>query len=57
MPTYKILFTNGEKRELICKADEIVENDPRMIKFLRKDREILAMVPSEKILYIERLSD
>lgn len=55
MPTYKIVFTNGEKREMICKASHIDPTNVHMVRFEGQSGETVALIPSGNILYIKQV--
>ncbi len=50
MTTYRAVFINGEKRELIIDADRVVENKNTMMFY--KDKHVVAVIPRDKFLYI-----
>ena len=53
--TYRVVFANGEKRELLVDAEKAVEGNHTMI-FL-KEKHVVAAVPLEKLLYLVRVDD
>ena len=54
MPTYKVVFTNGEKRELIVKAAKLV-SVPGILKLVKDDGSLAAIVPTDKLLYVQEV--
>ncbi len=50
MSTYRIVFANGEKKELIVDADDFKETTSSTVFY--KDKHKVAAVPMDKILYI-----
>ena len=51
MPKYKVVFANGEKRDLIVKA-EIIHVRTSLLKFKTAGGDLVAVVPLEKVLYV-----
>ena len=53
MPTYQVVFTNGEKRDLTVKANSISVKDG-MLRFDRAGQanNAAAVVPAERVLYV-----
>ena len=50
---YKVVFTNGEKRELVVPAARVQpECDGRMIGFQSDASQQVALVPAERVLYV-----
>ena len=60
MPIYRIVFVNGEKRELEVEAYKIVGNNPDdkgdSYTFKSGNRSI-AVVPKSQVLYIEMVKE
>ena len=57
---YRIVFTNGEKRELVVEATKVLLEGPQAapcMVFYSDSREQVALVPVEKILYCIKNSD
>lgn len=52
MAKYRVVFTNGEKRELTVEADRIDADKPGVIRLLRAGGTIVAVAPTERVLYI-----
>ena len=60
MPTYRIVFANGEKRDLVCKASEIRPSStyPGMLRLVDdKEGRIVALAPLDKVLYVVDITD
>ena len=59
MPTYKVVFTNGEKRELVIKASRIDEKKPNLLRLMRDDNgsRVVATIPIDRVLYIVEVPD
>ncbi len=57
MPKYKVVFANGEKRNLTVKAEIISEAKPSLLKFKTADGDLVAIVPLEKILYVVEIKE
>ena len=56
MPKYKVVFANGEKRNLIVKA-EIIRVKTSLLKFKTADGDLVAIVPLEKVLYVVEIKE
>ena len=56
MPTYQVVFTNGEKRELTVQAAAIDCKTPGMI-ILNEQGRPKAVLPAERVLYIVRVDE
>ena len=54
MPTYKVVFRNGENRTLIVDAKSIGLPKDGVYRFLADDdeRRVMAVVPADQVLYI-----
>ena len=52
---YRVVFTNGEKRELYVSADNVVydKSSAPLVKLLKGAR-VVAYIPVDNILYIEK---
>ena len=60
MPTYRVVFANGEKRELIIKAHMVTGNNPddKGDSYTFRNGSIVrAVVPKSQVLYIEQVKD
>ena len=53
MSTYRVVFANGEKKELLVKADNFGERQSYMLFY--KGEVQVAAVPADKVLYIEKV--
>ena len=53
MPTYRIVFSNGEKKTLVVEAQNIDYSKPGFVG-LRADnnQRVVALIPTDKLLYI-----
>ena len=60
MPTYRVVFVNGEKRELEVEAHKVVGNRPEdkgdSYTFESGSRAV-AVVPKSQVLYIEMVTE
>ena len=52
MPKYKVVFANGEKRDLVVRAEIIREAKPSLLQFKTASGDLVAIVPLEKVLYV-----
>lgn len=54
MPTYRIVFRNGEKRNLVLEAEHIQLPKSGVYRFYADDdeRRLIAIVPESQVLYI-----
>ena len=54
MPTYRIVFRNGEKRELVLEAHSITPPAQGVYRLLADDdqRRTIAVIPADQVLYI-----
>ena len=54
MPTYRIVFRNGEKRELVIEAAQITNPKDGVYRLRANDSEkrLLAVIPADQVLYI-----
>lgn len=54
MPTYRVVFRNGEKRHLVIEAAQIAEPKNGIYKLRANDDEmrVLAVIPADQVLYI-----
>ena len=60
MPTYQVVFTNGEKRDLTVEANSIDYAQEGMIRFLRQGESKgtpVAVVPVDRVLYVIRTDE
>ncbi len=55
---YRVVFTNGEKRELIIEAESVgYESASSMMVFKDPAGHKIALVPVDRVLYIKSTSD
>ncbi|MYH36930.1 MAG: hypothetical protein F4160_13140 [Rhodospirillaceae bacterium] len=54
MPTYRIVFRNGEKRCLVVEAMSIKPPEKGVYRLLADDaqRRTIAVIPADQVLYI-----
>ena len=59
MTTYKVIFTNGEKRDLTVKASKIDHRSNTVLRFTRSDdgERTVAVVPMDRVLYVVEVLD
>ena len=53
MNTYRVVFTNGEERELIVEADTFSEYGNQVVFY--KGKQLVAAVSRDKFLYTEKI--
>ena len=53
MNTYRVVFTNGEERELIVEADTFSEHENQVVFY--KGKQPVAAVSRDKFLYTEKV--
>ena len=53
MHTYRVVFTNGEERELIVEADTFSEHENQVVFY--KGKQPVAAVSRDKFLYTEKV--
>ena len=56
MSNYRVVFVNGEKRELVIEADAIVQNGGSLVQLMKSGKPVAA-IPLERVLFIERIDD
>ena len=55
MPSYRVVFKNGEKEKFVCTCATIrVEN--HVMTFYDDARQIVALIPEDNVLYIKQVS-
>lgn len=60
MPTYKVVFTNGEKKELeVCARTINPDSTQGVVKFVKDSSKTAyaAVVPLDRILYIVEVDE
>jgi len=57
MSKYRVVFTNGEKRELTVEADRIDSEKQGVVRLLKAGGTTVAVVPTERVLYIVEAED
>ena len=59
MPTFRIVFVNGEKRELTVEAHKVSGNQPSEkgdSYTFSNGSNVVAVVPKAQVLYIEKVN-
>ncbi len=55
---YRVVFTNGEKRELVIEATLIKHNSSSAsLEFFDDSRGKVALVPIDRILYVKKVDE
>ncbi|MDE2987085.1 MAG: hypothetical protein OXT70_03395 [Chloroflexota bacterium] len=59
MPTYRVIFTNGEKRDLTVKADRIDFEKKGVLRLMTagETRNAVAVVPLDRVLYVVQVEE
>ncbi len=53
---YRVVFTNGEQRELVVKADKVeYRPESKQMVFFDENDLPIAYVPSDRILYVKKV--
>ncbi len=59
MPTYRVIFTNGEKRDLTVQADRIDFEKQGVLRLMKagENRNAVAVVPLDRVLYVVQIEE
>lgn len=58
MPRYRVIYTNGEKQEIVFRARKVEMVGDGVLKFLKENStEFVALIPVDKILCVVELED